>query len=124
MSSFFSTAMIKVYGIKNCNTMQKAFAWLNENKIEFEFHDYKKLGIEESTIKNWLKKNALDELINKKGTTFKKLPETTQVACKIEASAIPLMQQFSSMIKRPILEKKELLLLGFHPEIWSKKLLN
>lgn len=116
--------MIKIYGIKNCNTMQKALDWLEEKNIDYEFHDYKKLGITAKTINIWLKIYQIDLLINTKGTTYKKLSDSEKSACLVDDSGILLMQQNTSMIKRPILENESLLLLGFNDAEWEAKLLN
>ncbi|MDZ4666590.1 MAG: Spx/MgsR family RNA polymerase-binding regulatory protein [bacterium] len=115
--------MLKIYGIKNCDTMKKSFQWLNENEITYEFHDYKKLGIEASDIKKWAGQIEFKLLINRKGATFKKLSAAQQTACEKMETAIPLMQEFTSMIKRPILENNKGLLVGFEPEAWTKVLL-
>jgi Spx/MgsR family transcriptional regulator len=116
--------MIKIYGIKNCNTMQKAFNWLNENNIAYEFHDYKKLGIDAKTIKTWLKTYGIDLLININGTTYKKLSDYEKLVSLHNDSGTLLMQQYTSMIKRPITEGDGLLLLGFNDVEWEAKLLN
>jgi len=116
--------MITVYGIKNCDTMKKAFTWLEENKIPYQFHDYKKLSLDKPSILNWIKTKPLEELINKKGITFKKLSEEEKNACLNQNTAIELMIEKTSMIKRPILilENGELLL-GFEPNSWKEILL-
>jgi arsenate reductase (glutaredoxin) len=116
--------MITVYGIKNCDTMKKAFTWLDENKIAYQFHDYKKLSIDKARILTWIKKKPLEELINKKGITFKKLSEEEKNACLNPETALDLMIDKTSMIKRPILslENGELLL-GFEPNYWKEILL-
>jgi Spx/MgsR family transcriptional regulator len=116
--------MIKIYGIKNCNTMHKASDWLEEKNIDYEFHDYKKLGITAKTIKIWLKIYQINIFINTKGTTYKKLSDSEKSACLFDDSGIKLMQQYTSMIKRPILEDEGLLLLGFNAAEWEAKLLN
>jgi arsenate reductase len=104
---------MKVYGIKNCNTMQKAFGLLNDRSINFQFHDYKKLGIDEATLKRWMQKAELARLINRSGLTWKKLDEKEKDSASSEAGAIQLMMSYPSMIKRPIVETGDVLLIGF-----------
>jgi arsenate reductase len=114
--------MIKIYGIKNCDTMKKSFQWLDQNEIAYEFHDYKKLSAEAKTIKDWASKVELSLLINKKGPTFKKLAAEKQLACEKLATAIPVMLEFTSMIKRPVIEYSGGILVGFNPELWETTL--
>jgi arsenate reductase len=112
--------MIYIYGIKNCDTMKKAFTWLDEHGISYTFHDYKKLGITNDKLTAWLKDVNLLELINTKGTTFKKLTAQQQDGIHNKAQAIDLMINQPSMIKRPLLEVNNKLLLGFKPTDWEK----
>lgn len=109
-----------VYGIKNCNTVKKALDWLTENKIDFQFHDYKKLGISRERIVEWQQKVAWESLINKRGTTWRKLTPELQASIVDEAAAVKLMQEHTSLIKRPILESGELILLGFTEEEYQQ----
>lgn len=109
-----------VYGIKNCNTVKKALEWLTENKIDFQFHDYKKLGISRERIVEWQQKVAWESLINKRGTTWRKLTPELQASIVDEAAAVKLMQEHTSLIKRPILESGELILLGFTEEEYQQ----
>lgn len=102
--------------------MQKAFSWLEEQGISYSFHDYKKVGINSEKIKQWLKHVKLAELINAKGQTFKKLSEADKAAVTKESTAIELMMQHTSMIKRPIVESGNTLLLGFNADEWLKQL--
>ena len=111
-----------VYAIPNCNTVKKALDWLKANKIAYEFHDYKKLSAEAKTIKDWASKVELSLLINKKGPTFKKLAAEKQLACEKLATAIPVMLEFTSMIKRPVIEYSGGILVGFNPELWETTL--
>ena len=113
-----------IYGIKNCDTMQKAFKWLDEHQISYTFHDYKPRGITEEKIREWLKHFAITDLINTKGTTFKKLSDEKKLSLRDKSKAIQLMIQNPSMIKRPLVEMKNGLLLGFKLEEWEKKLLS
>lgn len=113
--------MLTIYGIKNCDTMKKAFAWLDAAGIAYEFHDYKKSGIDAGTLQRWEKNLGWEVLLNRRGTTWRKLPETIQAGIN-QANALRLMQEQTSVIKRPVLESKRLLLCGFDPEIWQKAL--
>jgi len=112
-----------IYGIKNCDTMQKAFSWLRENHISFTFHDYKEKGISKQKIESWLKHFAITELINTKGTTYKNLNEKEKQSISNKSKAIVLMMENTSMIKRPVFEIPGGLLLGFKVGEWEKKLL-
>lgn len=103
---------VKMYGIKSCQTMKKAMTWLESHKIDFEFHDYKKLGIDETTLKQWLEQKNWDEVINKRGTTWRKLSDEDKSDID-PAKAIQLMIANSSLIKRPALMVDGKLHLGF-----------
>jgi len=112
-----------VYGIKNCDTMQKAFKWLDANHITYTFHDYKKEGITKHKIEEWLKHFPITELINTKGITYKKLSDEEILSITNKNKALELMIQKTSMIKRPLVEMKDGILLGFKVDEWQKKLL-
>ena len=114
---------MKVYGIKNCNTVAKALNWLKENQLDFEFHDFKKLGISESKLKEWADQLGWEALINKRGTTWKKLDAETQNSIVTEESAFAILEQNTSMIKRPVIETDDNLLLGFDEEKYNAMLL-
>ena len=106
--------MIKIYGIKNCNTMQKAFTWLADNKLKFDFHNYKESGINEATLERWLDKLPADKLINTKGTTYRGLTDKEKASIDDRAKAIELMMAKPSVIKRPVWDfGKGKLVLGF-----------
>jgi len=110
---------ITIYGIKNCDTMKKARAWLDKNKIEYAFHDYKAAGIDRDRLERWSKKVGWETLLNKAGTTFKKLPEKDREGVT-EKKAIALMLAQPSMIKRPVLDLGGgKLLVGFKPETYG-----
>src|SRR5882672_10671869 len=103
-----------VYGIKNCNTVKSAIEWLNKNKVEFEFHDYKKSGVTEAKLKEWCKQVGWESLVNKRGTTWRQLDEAVQKKVINEKSAIALMMEKTSVIKRPLIEiSNKVALLGF-----------
>jgi Spx/MgsR family transcriptional regulator len=104
---------MKIYGIKNCNTMQKAFKALDEQGLSYTFHDYKKLGIDAETLKKWCAEWGFEKLINKSGLTWKKLDDASKASVKDEPSAIALMMQHTSMIKRPVIDTGKSLILGF-----------
>ena len=104
-----------VYGIKNCDTMKKARAWLDRRGVAYEFHDYKTLGIERKKLEAWSKEVGWETLLNRAGTTFRKLPEKEREGMT-EKKAFALMLAQPSMIKRPVLEAGSKLLVGFKPE--------
>jgi arsenate reductase len=107
--------MIRIYGIPNCDTMKKARKWLDKNELEYEFHDYKKLGVPEKKLKNWVKKAGWDTILNKRGTTWRKLDDDTKNNID-ETSSIDVMLNNPSAIKRPVLENGTILLVGFKEE--------
>ena len=110
---------IAIYGIKNCDTMKKARAWLDKHKVDYVFHDYKTAGIDKAKLEGWAKKAGWDTLLNRAGTTFKKLPDRDKTGLT-EAKAIRLMLAQPSMIKRPVLELGSgKLLVGFKPEDYA-----
>jgi arsenate reductase len=113
---------ITIYGIKNCDTMKKARAWLDKAGVDYEFHDYKIAGIDKDRLEKWSKKAGWETLLNKAGTTFKKLPDKDKEGLS-EAKAIKLMLAQPSMIKRPVLELRGgKLLVGFKPEDYAAAL--
>lgn len=104
--------MIKIYGIKNCDTMKKAFKWLEANGLEYQFHDYRKDGISEDMVANFVSELSLDLVLNKRGTTWRKLPD--DIKDNIDGSgAIKLMTENEAMIKRPIFDFGDGLAIGF-----------
>jgi len=106
---------MKIYGIKNCDTMKKAFAWLDANHIAYEFHDYKKDGVPPGKLKAWAAKVGWEKLANTRGPTWRKIPDAAKVGLN-EAKVIPLLEKNSSAIKRPIVEADGgRLLVGFDP---------
>ncbi len=112
-----------VYGIKNCNTVKSAIEWLNKNKISFEFHDYKKSGVSEAKLSAWCKQVGWEALVNKRGTTWRQLPEADQMRIVNEKSAITLMMEKTSVIKRPLIEiNNKVALLGFDEASYKKSL--
>jgi arsenate reductase len=110
---------VTIYGIKNCDTMKKARAWLDRRGVEYVFHDYKREGIERGKLEGWAKQASWETLLNRAGTTFRKLPEMEREGIT-EKKAIALMLGQPSMIKRPVLEAGGKLLVGFKPEMYAK----
>lgn len=109
--------MLKIYGIKNCNSMKKSFDLLSELALPFEFHDYKKQGITAEIVKIWLDHLGQDIVLNKKGTTWKKLSEQEQQdALSNQDNLIQALVTHTSMIKRPIIEKDGTYVVGFDEE--------
>ena len=106
---------IVIYGIKNCDTMKKARAWLDKNGAAYSFHDYKTAGIDRARLERWSKEVGWEKLLNRAGTTFRKLPDKDKENLT-EAKAIALMLAQPSMIKRPVLDVGGKLLVGFKPE--------
>ena len=104
--------MLTIYGIRNCDTMKKALKWLESKEIEFTFHDYKKLGIEQSVLEQWLEQKPWEELINKRGTTWRKLADEDKSDVDNQ-KAISLMLANNSLIKRPVLAVDGAIYLGF-----------
>ena len=110
---------VTIYGIKNCDTMKKARAWLDGHKLAYEFHDYKAAGIDRARLEKWVKALGWEILLNRAGTTFRKLPDKDKEGLT-EKKAIALMLAQPSMIKRPVLEKGTKLLVGFKPDEYAK----
>ena len=107
-----------LYGIKNCDTMKKARAWLDSHEVSYEFHDYKVAGIDQRKLAGWAKVVGWETLLNRAGTTFRKLPDPAKHNLD-ETRAIELMLAQPSMIKRPVLEHGDTLLVGFSPEKYA-----
>jgi arsenate reductase len=114
--------MITVYGIKNCDTMKKAFAWLDANGVAYTFVDYKKAGVAETYLPDWIKRAGWEKLLNTRGLMWKKLTDAERQDVDAE-KAHGLMVQYPSMIKRPVLDTGKTLLVGFDPDIYAKALL-
>ncbi len=110
-----------IYGIKNCDTMKKARAFLDAKGAAYAFHDYKTQGVEPAKLKSWAKRVGWEKLLNRAGTTFRKLPDADKEGLT-EAKALALMVAQPSMIKRPVLEIGDQLLVGFKPEEYGAAL--
>jgi arsenate reductase (glutaredoxin) len=114
---------MKVYGIKNCNTVKNAIDWLKKNGVEFEFHDYKTKGISDSKLKDWSKQIGWEQLVNKRGTTWRQLDASLQSTITNENAALKLMQEKTSIIKRPLIEVNDsVVALGFDEAVYKKLL--
>ena len=112
---------VTMYGIKACDTMKKARAWLDAAGIAYDFHDYKLRGIDEATLRRWVARVGWERLVNRAGTTFRKLPEDRRTNLDGEA-AIRLMQAHPSLIKRPVVEVGDELEIGFRPDAYTARL--
>ena len=119
--------MLKIYGIKNCNSMKKAFDLLTELGLSYEFHDYKKQGIDKESVQRWVNELGIDKVLNKRGTTWRKLEDAQKQAADSDVdNAIDLLIENTSMIKRPIVEGQladkiqPILLCGFDEDEFDK----
>ena len=108
-----------LYGIKNCDTMKKAWIFLDNAGVAYDFHDYKKVGLDRATLEGWVGQLGWEVLLNCAGTTFKKLPEADRQGLD-EAKAVALMLAQPSMIKRPVLDKDGRLYVGFKPDTYAQ----
>ena len=111
---------VTIYGIKACDTMQKARAWLDGHGVAYAFHDYKAVGVTAEKLKAWAGQVGWETLLNRNGTTFRKLPDADKAGID-EAKAIALMVAQPSMIKRPVLESDGGLLVGFKSEAYAAR---
>jgi arsenate reductase len=111
--------MVTIYGIKNCETMKKARSWLDTKKIAHRFHDYKAAGIDRPTLEAWAKRVGWQVLINRAGTTFRKLPDADKEGLT-EKKALALMLAQPSLIKRPVLDANGKLTVGFKPQDYQE----
>jgi arsenate reductase len=111
----------KLYGIKNCDTVKKARAWLDSHRQDYQFHDFKTLGIERKQLEQWCRRIGWEVLLNRSGTTYRKLPEAVKTSLSAE-KAIDLMLAQPSMIKRPVLEYDGQLSVGFKPDAYQRAL--
>ena len=113
--------MLTLYGIKSCDTVKKARTWLEDHGIEYQFHDYKTAGIDRATLEHWCKQLDWQVLLNRAGTTFKKLSDADKENID-QSKAITLMLAHSSIIKRPVLVNDAQLLIGFKPDLYATQL--
>lgn len=113
---------ITVYGIKNCDTVKKSLNWLTAHKLAFDFHDYKTQSITENKLKAWSAQVGWEVLLNRKGTTWRKLDEKTQASVTNEKAAITVMMANASIIKRPVIEKEgQVVAVGFDEKLYVEK---
>ncbi len=111
----------KIYGIRNCDTMRKAFAWLDSRKIAYEFHDYKKDGVPPGKLEEWAARAGWAKLANTRGPTWRKIPEA-QRHNPSESRALALLARNTSAIRRPVVEAGSKLLIGFDPAEYAATL--
>jgi arsenate reductase (glutaredoxin) len=111
--------MVKIYGIPNCDTMKKARQWLTEHGIEYAFHDYKKAGVDEKLLRRWVKQAGWETLLNRRGMMWRKLDDAVKANID-EASAIRVMLETPSIIKRPVLEHGKVLQVGFKAQEYAR----
>lgn len=114
-----SGAKVAIYGIKNCDTMKKARAWLDRRGVAYGFHDYKSEGIDRGRLEGWAHAVGWEALLNRAGTTFRKLPDKDKAALT-QTKAIALMLEQPAMIKRPVLDVGGKLIVGFKPEVYEQ----
>lgn len=112
-----------VYGIKSCDTVKKSTDWLKGHNLQFEFHDYKSKGISEEKLKEWTSQVSWEVLVNKKGTTWKKLDESVKSKIIDQSTAVDLMREHTSLIKRPVIEANgKIVAVGFNEKEYAEKL--
>lgn len=112
--------MVNIYGISNCGSVKKAFSWLSENGIKFQFHDFKNEPITAKKISEWLQQQPLEVLLNKKSTAWKGLTLVAQKKCANEIDAIKIMETTSNLIKRPVIEFEGKVLVSFDEEAYKE----
>lgn len=111
---------MKVYGITNCNTVKKALDWLKANNVAYEFQDFKKLGVGIDKLNEWDTKAGYEKFMNKQGLTWKQLDPAVKESIKTKDDALHLLQQKTSMIKRPVIEDGDFLFFGFDEATYAK----
>lgn len=110
---------VQLYGIRNCDTMKKAWTWLDDHGVAYDFHDYKKEGVAREKLEAWIAAVGWETVLNRAGTTFRKLPEADRTDLDAE-KAIALMLAQPSMIKRPVLEAGGQVQVGFKPDAYAQ----
>ena len=115
--------MLEVYGIPNCDTVKKALAWLKKNNITFQFHDFKTEGVSVKKLDYWINKKGLEIVLNKKSTTWRNLPVEVQKRMNNRKDAVKVMQEQTSIIKRPVVESGNDVSIGFSEDTFSKYLM-
>ena len=114
--------MITLYGIPNCDTVKKARTWLEQAGLSYQFHDFKKAGLDKAAVAVWLKQVPWEILVNKKGTTWRNLPDASKASVIDATSATALMLENTSVIKRPVLCTNNQVLVGFDADLYKKTL--
>jgi arsenate reductase len=109
-----------LYGIPNCDTVKKARTWLDAKGTPYHFHDFKKAGLDSATVKTWMKQVSWETLINRKGTTWRNLPDERKAAIVDAATAQLLMLENPSVIKRPVLVTNSTIQVGFTPDLYQQ----
>ena len=112
---------ITVYGIPNCDTIKKTLAWYKSKNIRVDFYDYKKYGVKKEKLQEWCRQVGWQVLLNKKSTTWRSLPAAEQQLVTNENIAIKLMMEYPSIIKRPVLEMNEKVMVGFNESYFTKQ---
>jgi arsenate reductase len=112
---------ITLYGIPNCDTVKKARVWLDGHGVDYAFHDYKKAGIDRASLGRWVSEHGWETVLNRAGTTFRKLPENERSDLDAD-KAIDLMLAQPSMIKRPVMDLGDRTIVGFKPEVYASAL--
>ncbi len=118
------TVALTMFGIPNCDTIKRARTWLGQRGVPYMFHDYKRAGIEAETLARWAAEGGWERLLNRAGTTFRKLTDDDRSALagpEAQAAALRIMRDNPSVIRRPVVEGDGLLLVGFQPEAWEAK---
>lgn len=111
---------MKLYGIPNCDTVKKARSWLAERGIEMPFHDFKKAGVSEALLQGWVQQAGWEKLLNRQGTTWRKLPDDVKQKTDNPAAALALMLATPSIIKRPVLELEGRVYVGFDADTYAQ----
>ena len=112
---------VTIYGIKNCDTMKKARAWLDAHGVAYDFHDYKTAGLDRARLERWAKEVGWEKLLNRAGTTFRKLPDADKQSLDAR-KAMALMLAQPSMVKRPVLDLGDHLVVGFTPDLYAQEM--
>ena len=115
-----SKTTITVYGIPNCDSVKKARVWLSDHGVDYVFHDFKKQGVPPEAVDQWLQQVSWDVLVNRKGTTWRKLDPDLQATVVDTASARAVILAHASVIKRPVLVKGHTVVVGVNPEAWAR----
>ena len=114
-----SESQVVIYGIRNCDTMRKAMAWLDQAGVDYRLHDYRRDGLDPAQLRRWCERLGWESMVNRRGTTWRKLDPALRERLDAEA-ALQLMQEQPAIIRRPLLEAGEALLVGFDPERYAE----